>query len=148
MRRGLIGHRFLRDTWFHLLNQRAKPLCTSHKPGGGGADNDAYRQLEKLDFMTAAKMLFTKPPKEKKFGLDFHLVQLFFVCMPSLAVYLVAQYARYEIKRMEVEVELKKKKAEEEEKAKEMDSNNTKEGPASDLLEVKARLDELEVAVK
>ncbi|XP_077250231.1 uncharacterized protein LOC143889769 isoform X4 [Tasmannia lanceolata] len=102
MRRGLIGHRFLRDTWFHLLNQRAKPLCTSHKPGGGGADNDAYRQLEKLDFMTAAKMLFTKPPKEKKFGLDFHLVQLFFVCMPSLAVYLVAQYARYEIKRMEV----------------------------------------------
>ncbi|KAI8544222.1 hypothetical protein RHMOL_Rhmol08G0279100 [Rhododendron molle] len=33
--------------------------------------------------------------------IDFHLVQFFFACMPSLAVYLVAQYARYEMRRME-----------------------------------------------
>ncbi|KAF9594161.1 hypothetical protein IFM89_028818 [Coptis chinensis] len=37
--------------------------------------------------------------------------------MPSLAVYLVAQYARYEIKRMEAEAGVKKKQAEEVEKA-------------------------------
>lgn len=30
--------------------------------------NDAYRQLQNLDFMTAAKILFTSPSKEKKFG--------------------------------------------------------------------------------
>ncbi|KAK4590131.1 hypothetical protein RGQ29_020616 [Quercus rubra] len=54
--------------------------------------NEAYKQL---DFVTAAKnkMLFTGPPKKKLFGIDFHLVQLFFACMPSLAIYLVAQYA-------------------------------------------------------
>uniref|UniRef100_A0A7N2LN91 Uncharacterized protein n=1 Tax=Quercus lobata TaxID=97700 RepID=A0A7N2LN91_QUELO len=33
--------------------------------------------------------------------IDFHLVQLFFACMPSLAVYLVAQYARYDMRKME-----------------------------------------------
>ncbi|KAJ6961683.1 hypothetical protein NC652_000581 [Populus alba x Populus x berolinensis] len=53
--------------------------------------DDLYRQLDNLDFMKAAKILFTDPPKKKKFGLDFHLVQLFFTCLPSLAVYLVAQ---------------------------------------------------------
>ena len=31
-------------------------------------DYEAYRQLDKLDFMTAAKILFTTPPKKKKFG--------------------------------------------------------------------------------
>lgn len=30
--------------------------------------NEAYCQLDKLDFTTAAKILFTGPPKEKKFG--------------------------------------------------------------------------------
>lgn len=30
--------------------------------------NEAYKQLDKLDFMTAAKILFTGPPKKKKFG--------------------------------------------------------------------------------
>ncbi|KAJ8635085.1 hypothetical protein MRB53_009352 [Persea americana] len=112
--------------------------------------NDAYRQLQNLDFMTAAKILFTSPPKEKKFGFDFHLVQFFFACMPSLAVYLVAQYARYEIRRMEAEAELKKKQKEEEEKAKEMESSTMQEEGGSDpeLLKVKVRLDALEEAVK
>ncbi|CAA6672267.1 unnamed protein product [Spirodela intermedia] len=62
---------------------------------------EAYRKIHDLDFTTAARILFTAAPDKKKFGFDFHLVQLFFACMPSLAVYLVAQYARYEIRRME-----------------------------------------------
>ncbi|KAM2507871.1 hypothetical protein PS1_030219 [Malus domestica] len=62
--------------------------------------HEQYKQLEKLDFMTATKMLFTALPLKIKFGLDFHLVQLFFCCLPSLAVCLGAQYARYEITRM------------------------------------------------
>ncbi|KAF8393071.1 hypothetical protein HHK36_021312 [Tetracentron sinense] len=151
---------------------QSRPLCTnnnSNKAPASVRDIDAYRQLEKLDFMTAAKILFTTPPKKKQFGIDFHLVQLFFACMPSLAVYLVAQYARYEIRRMEAvmktfclcfddsvtktpyqEVELKKKQSEEE-KAKEMESNAADEtGGGSDLelLKVKVRLEALEEAVK
>ncbi|KAJ0075776.1 hypothetical protein Patl1_34706 [Pistacia atlantica] len=105
--------------------------------------------------MTAAKMLFTEPPKKKKFGIDFHLVQLFFACMPSLAVYLVAQYARYEMRRMEAELEQKKeqeekKKREEEEKAKELELKEAEEKAKSnpELLEVKTRLGKLEEAVK
>ncbi|KAA8541974.1 hypothetical protein F0562_023126 [Nyssa sinensis] len=100
--------------------------------------------------MTAAKILFTTPPKKKKFGIDFHLVQLFFVCMPSLAVYLVAQYARYEMRRMEAELE-QKKKAEEAAKAKEMELKATEEKEAKsdpELSEVRVRLDKLEEAVK
>ncbi|KAK6915647.1 hypothetical protein RJ641_020764 [Dillenia turbinata] len=108
---------------------------------------DAYRQLENLDFMTAAKILFTSPPK-KKFGLDFHLVQLFFVCMPSLAVYLVAQYARHEMRKMEKELE-EKKKAEDEAKAKEMELNVEEERDSDpELLQVKQRLDALEETLK
>ncbi|KAH9310660.1 hypothetical protein KI387_025695, partial [Taxus chinensis] len=61
---------------------------------------DAARE-DKLDFITASKILFSPPSKPKKFGFDFHLVQFFFACMPSLAVYLVAQYARYDIRKME-----------------------------------------------
>ncbi|KAF5793132.1 hypothetical protein HanXRQr2_Chr09g0414011 [Helianthus annuus] len=41
-----------------------------------------------------------------KLWLDFHLVQLFFVCLPSLDVYLVAQYARHEMKKMDAVSEL------------------------------------------
>lgn len=112
--------------------------------------DETYRQLDKLDFMTAAKILFTTPPKNKKFGIDFHLVQFFFACMPSLAVYLVAQYARYEMRRMEAEQEVKKK-AEEEAKAKE-DELNAAEGKESvtdpELLQVKVRLDKLEETLK
>ncbi|XP_075107619.1 uncharacterized protein LOC107787668 isoform X1 [Nicotiana tabacum] len=110
---------------------------------------DAYKQLENLDFMTAAKMLFTDPPKKKKFGFDFHLVQFFFACLPSLAVYLVAQYSRYEMRRMEAEAELKKK-AEEETKAKELELMAEEEKQVTDpqLSEVKARLDKLEETLK
>ncbi|GFQ06745.1 hypothetical protein PHJA_002818500 [Phtheirospermum japonicum] len=113
--------------------------------------NDQYKALNNLDFMTAAKILFSDSPKKKKFGLDFHLVQLFFVCLPSLAVYLVAQYARSEMRKMDAELE-KKKQAEFEAQAKEMELKAAEEKAAAasnpELLEVKERLNKLEVAVK
>ncbi|XP_042382202.1 uncharacterized protein LOC121974964 [Zingiber officinale] len=111
------------------------------------ARKEAYRQLDNLDFMTAAKILFTTPPKRKEFGFDFHLVQFFFACLPSLAVFLVAQYARYEIRRMEAELEEKKKK-EEEQKEKEIELGNNEEQPEEELSKVIARLDALEETVK
>nr|GEW99167.1 ribosomal protein L30/L7 family protein [Tanacetum cinerariifolium] len=106
--------------------------------------HDSYRDLDKLDFMTASKILFTTPPKQKKFGLDFHLVQLFFVCLPSLAVYLVAQYARHEMKKMDAQLE--KMKIEEAKKVKAAEEDVIKSNPQ--LLEVKERLDSLEKTVK
>ncbi|XP_062089955.1 uncharacterized protein LOC133796457 isoform X2 [Humulus lupulus] len=160
-----------RKDWFRSLNQFkltkiGKPFSsnpsttgsTSKGGGSGGGDktessltkyDESYRQLDNLNFMTAAKILFTDPPKKKKFGLDFHLVQLFFVLMPSLAVYLVAQYARYEIKRMEQELEVKKKK-EDEKKAKELELKaiEEKETGNPELWEVKTRLDKLEESLK
>lgn len=33
--------------------------------------NEAYKQLDNLDFMTASKILFTKPSNKKKFGYHF-----------------------------------------------------------------------------
>ncbi|KAF5178934.1 stress response NST1-like protein, partial [Thalictrum thalictroides] len=75
------------------IGQHTKFLCSSANNTNSSKalgeaksvrDFDAYKQLDKLDFMTAAKILFTTPPKKKKFGLDFHLVQLFFCCMPPL----------------------------------------------------------------
>uniref|UniRef100_A0A0R0J7N6 Uncharacterized protein n=1 Tax=Glycine max TaxID=3847 RepID=A0A0R0J7N6_SOYBN len=45
--------------------------------------DERHRQLENLDMVTAAKMLFSDPPKKRKFGFDFHLVQFFFACLPS-----------------------------------------------------------------
>ncbi|KAE8704531.1 deSI-like protein [Hibiscus syriacus] len=112
--------------------------------------NESYRQLDNLNFMTAAKILFTQPPKKKKFGIDFHLVQLFFACMPSLAVYLVAQYARYEVRKMEAELEEKKKQ--EEAKRMQEEEERDKEGGKivtdPELSEVKVRLGKLEEAIK
>lgn len=149
--------------WFRLRFAQTRSFCKNPNKTDDNGDkiesnvssyHDAYKQLEKLDFTTAAKILFTYPPKKKKFGIDFHLVQLFFVCMPSLAVYLVAQYARYEMRRMEAELEQKKavedkKKQEEEEKAKELELKEAEEKAKSnpELLEVKRRLGKLEEAV-
>ncbi|XWS20515.1 hypothetical protein CRYUN_Cryun31cG0108300 [Craigia yunnanensis] len=95
--------------------------------------NESYRQLEYLDFMTAAKILSTHPPNKKKFGIDFHLVQLFFACMLSLGA------------RGEKEARRKaKRKQEEEEKAKDVEQIATD----PELLEVKVRLGKLEEVVK
>lgn len=150
-------------SWMSTL-RKSRVFCTTTKNNSNPSNtknesnlvtyNDSYKQLDNLDFMTAAKILFADPPKKKEFGLDFHLVQFFFACLPSLAVYLVAQYARYEIRRMEAELEQKKKK-EEQEKAKEEELNPTEEKevesvpePNSELLEVKVRLEKLEEVVK
>ncbi|KAI3994149.1 hypothetical protein MKX01_012406 [Papaver californicum] len=139
------------------LVHATRPLCTKTYESKAIAvkpvrDDDVYRQLENLDFMTAAKMLFTGPPKKKEFGLDFHLIQFFFCCLPSLAVYMVAQYARSEIRRMEAEADVKKKKDEGEEKAKGLEANASKESEeaesAGGLLKVKDRLEALEEALK
>lgn len=106
------GRRWLRFVQFKLYpttslcNKSAQrsSFCTSAKNINNNKvviTDERYQQLKNLNMMTTLKMLFTDPPKKKKFGFDFHLVQFFFACMPSLAVYLVAQYARYEIRRME-----------------------------------------------
>ncbi|KAJ0795709.1 hypothetical protein HanPI659440_Chr04g0153601 [Helianthus annuus] len=121
-----------------------KPNQNGEKGDQSLTHRDSYRDLEKLDFMTAAKILFTTPPKQKKFGLDFHLVQLFFVCLPSLAVYLVAQYARHEMKKMDVELE--KRQVEEAKKMKETEGEALTSN--RQLLEVKQRLDNLENSIK
>jgi len=76
--------------------------------------------------------------------------------MPSLAVYLVAQYARYQMRRMEAEAEVKKKlaeeaeeKAREEEKAKEAELRSLEDKSSdSELSKVMVRLDALEEVVK
>ncbi|KAI3993688.1 hypothetical protein MKX01_002701 [Papaver californicum] len=139
------------------LVHATRPLCTKTYDSEAIAvkpvrDDDVYRQLENLDFMTAAKMLFTDPPKKKEFGLDFHLVQFFFCCLPSVAVCMVAQYARYEIRRMEAEADVEKKKDEGEEKAKGLEANASEESEeaesAGQLLKVKGRLEALEEALK
>ncbi|XP_050232254.1 uncharacterized protein LOC126680971 [Mercurialis annua] len=150
-----------RPTFLRLKLIRSQHFCTNTtKPTPNNSNkhkiessitryNETYRQLDNLDFMTATKILFNEPPKQKKFGLDFHLVQLFFVCLPSLAVYLVAQYARKEMKKMDAELEVMKKS--EEEKAKELEEKAIKEREAKahpELLEVKGRLDKLEEAIK
>lgn len=118
--------------------------------GPNGIRNlEAYRDLDKLDFMKAAKILFSDSPNKKKFGLDFHLVQLFFALMPSLAVYLVAQYARHDIKKMEAELE-EKRKAEEKEKAKEKEKlakEEKEQGSDQELVKVMERLEALEETV-
>ncbi|XP_074312719.1 uncharacterized protein LOC141648134 [Silene latifolia] len=144
-------------------NKTPQNIPTNSTNGGGGVNSskfsdkrdldrlDAYRDLDDLNFTKAAKILFSSSsPKKKKFGFDFHLVQLFFALMPSLAVYLVAKYSRYQMRKMEAELELKKK-AEEEKKAKEMEATAADEKEPetnSELLKVKERLEALEATIK
>ncbi|KAL9667113.1 hypothetical protein QQ045_001461 [Rhodiola kirilowii] len=147
-----------KECWLRLVSRRvliithSRALCTS-KPGMSEEEMDeaakrrqAYRQLENLDFMTATKIMLTVPPKRKKFGLDFHLWQLFVCCLPSLAVYLVAQYSRSEMRKMEAELE-KKRKAEEEANAIKLAEEKLR-GPEGQILEVKERLEKLENAIQ
>ncbi|KAI3966049.1 hypothetical protein MKW92_031598 [Papaver armeniacum] len=130
------------------LVHATRPLCTKAYDSKAIAvkpvrDDDAYRQLENLDFRTAAKMLFSDPPKKKEFGLDFHLIQFFFCCLPSVAVYMVAQYARYEIRRMEAMRENRKRKG-----WKQTPKESEEAASAGELLKVKDRLEALEEAFK
>ncbi|CAL2229274.1 unnamed protein product [Prunus armeniaca] len=167
----------------HTILQPRRPFCTkapntntntNYKHSSGNAEetslsryHDSLKQLDKLDFMKAAKIFFTGRPSKKKFGLDFHLVQLFFACMPSLAVYLVAQYARCEIRRMEACIYIscsfldcmplnwrrkrRKKKEEAIAKEKEIELNAAEEKEVEsnpELLEVRVRLHKLEETLK
>ncbi|KAL0463967.1 UNVERIFIED_CONTAM: hypothetical protein Slati_0284300 [Sesamum latifolium] len=172
MRVVLTGKRILNRVpfWDGFKLCRNRPFCSSthnSKPATSDSGNSSnnvssstpslstyseqYKALGNLDFMTATKILFSESPKKKKFGLDFHLVQLFFACLPSLAVYLVAQYARSEMRKMDAELE-RKKQADFEAQAKELELKAAEEKAAAasnpELLEVKERLDKLEVAVK
>ncbi|KAM7265882.1 hypothetical protein ACFE04_003565 [Oxalis oulophora] len=106
------------------------------------------KQLDNLNFITATKMLFDEPSKKKKFGLDFHLVQLFFACLPSLAVYLVAQYARSEMRKMDAQLEKKKKEEEAKENKIEQIAAAEKMAEKDQLVEVKNRIEKLEEVVK
>jgi len=50
-----------------------------------GNYDEAYKQLDKLDFSTAAKILFTDTPKKKKFGYCFACnFRLFLNCWLSV----------------------------------------------------------------
>ncbi|KAG6513976.1 hypothetical protein ZIOFF_024313 [Zingiber officinale] len=111
------------------------------------ARKEAYRQLDNLDFMTAAKILFTTPPKRKEFGFDFHLVQFFFACLPSLGISYSTPSGILGCPICS-ELEEKKKKEEEEQKEKEIELGNNEEQPEAELSKVIARLDALEETVK
>ncbi|KAL8502036.1 hypothetical protein ACS0TY_021243 [Phlomoides rotata] len=161
MRRILAGQRVWKRIQFPnrpfcSAARNSKPTTnngssSSSSPPSLSNYDEQYKALNNLNFWTAAEIVFNKTPKKKKFGLDFHLVQLFFVCLPSLAVYLVAQYARSEMKKMDAELE-RKKQTEFEAQAKQMELNAAEEkakvasNPA--LMEVKDRLDKLEQIIK
>lgn len=66
--------------WFRLRFAQTRSFCKNPNKTDDNGDkiesnvssyHDAYKQLDKLDFTTAAKILFTYPPKKKKFG--YHL---------------------------------------------------------------------------
>jgi len=58
-------------------------FCTSTKSSNNNGDNkntvvdERYRQLENLDMVTAAKILFTDPPKKRKFGYPLSFLYVF-----------------------------------------------------------------------
>ncbi|XP_061342499.1 uncharacterized protein LOC133288701 [Gastrolobium bilobum] len=145
--------KFLRTTSF-CSDAKSTSSNPAKKMNSDIIADERYRQLENLDMTTAAKILFSDPSKKKEFGFDFHLWQFFVACLPSLAVYLVAQYSRYRMRTMEVEVEQKRKQKEEEEakeKEKETELNPPEEKEAKSdpqLSEVKVRLEKLEETVK
>ncbi|EOA35709.1 hypothetical protein CARUB_v10020936mg [Capsella rubella] len=114
--------------------------------------DETYKKLDKLDFVTAAKILFTEPPKTNKFGFDWHVVQFIIVCLPSVAVYLVAQYARRKMKIMDAELGEKNRKEEEKKEKEEAEQKALQKEAATksqdELMEMKARLGKIEETIK
>ncbi|CAN7052662.1 hypothetical protein BRARA_G02049 [Brassica rapa] len=147
-----------------LKQYRIRRLCTKGENGGNKPEktessvvvvsryDETYKKLDKLDFVTAAKILFTEPPKKNKFGLDWHVVQFIIVCLPSLAVYLVAQYARRKMKIMDAELGEKKRKEEEKKEKEEAEKRALEEAEATKsqegLMEMKKRLGKIEETIK
>ncbi|XP_010417672.1 PREDICTED: protein MNN4 [Camelina sativa] len=114
--------------------------------------DETYKKLDKLDFVTAAKILFTEPPETNKFGFDWHVVQFIIVCLPSVAVYLVAQYARRKMKIMDAELGEKKRKEEEKKEKEEAEQKALAKEAATkshdELMEMKERLGKIEETIK
>ncbi|KAG2324523.1 hypothetical protein Bca4012_039037 [Brassica carinata] len=146
-----------------LKHYRIRRLCTKGENGGNKPEktessvvvsryDETYKKLDKLDFVTAAKILFTEPPKKNKFGLDWHVVQFIIVCLPSLAVYLVAQFARRKMKIMDAELGEKKRKEEEKKAREEAEKKALEEAEATksqeELMEMKMRLGKIEETIK
>ncbi|CAF2177649.1 unnamed protein product [Brassica napus] len=147
-----------------LKQYRIRRLCTKGENGGNKPEktessvvvvsryDETYKKLDKLDFVTAAKILFTEQPKKNKFGLDWHVVQFIIVCLPSLAVYLVAQYARRKMKIMDAELGEKKRKEEEKKEKEEAEKRALEEAEATKsqegLMEMKKRLGKIEETIK
>lgn len=92
--------------------------------------------------MKATDILFSEeqPKQKKKFGWDFHLWQAFVACLPSVAVYLTAQYARRDMRRMEAERE--KQIAEKSKIAEQNQEQEARKVPGFQILE--DRLDKME----
>ncbi|KAL0665514.1 hypothetical protein Bca4012_102352 [Brassica carinata] len=164
-----------RGSWVGLATRlrhyRIRRLCTKGENGGKKTESsvvaqhsetesnvvvsrydETYKKLDKLDFVTAAKILFTEPPKKNKFGLDWHVVQFIIVCLPSLAVYLVAQYARRKMKIMDAELGEKKRKEDEKKEKEEAEKKALEEAAATksqdELMEMKQRLGKIEETIK
>lgn len=87
-----------RESWFRALNRfktrsfSGKPTATgsSSTNNGNGSEkaessltkyDETYRQLDNLDFTAAAKILFTHPPKKRKFGYFKSLLIRFMFCI-------------------------------------------------------------------
>ncbi|KAI4322605.1 hypothetical protein L6164_022282 [Bauhinia variegata] len=141
-----------RVNWVRFSEQfnlvRARSFCSNSKKGkidtsksighSGNAESNVsihderYRQLENLDFMTAAKILFTDPPKKRNSCL------ISISCNFSLLAFLPWLYTWW-------------LRSGEEEEAKELELNPLEENVVKSdpqLLKVKERLDKLEEAVK
>ncbi|XP_008240838.1 PREDICTED: uncharacterized protein LOC103339340 isoform X1 [Prunus mume] len=170
----------IRDTLVRLpkrfkptILQPRRPFCskapntnttTSYNQSGGNAEEtslsryqDSLKQLDKLDFMKAAKILFTGPPSKRKFG----CVSGGSICslrnQKNGSAYTHTPHTLGFLsflsspKSPSQELEQKKKKEEEakaKEKEIELKAAEEKEASNPELLEVRVRLDKLEETLK
>jgi len=68
-----------------------------------------HQEHGEMTFEKATEILFTQPEEPKRFGWDFHMWQAIVACLPPLAIYLTAKYARQDLKKMEEAEEVKMK---------------------------------------
>ena len=76
-----------------FCNNNKNPTCLTKQPHGSRSssknddrgnsirDVEAYRDLDKLDFTKAAKILFSDTPRKKKFGYYFAFPTLIWVLL-------------------------------------------------------------------
>eukprot|EP00250_Pteridium_aquilinum_P033787 c6307_g1_i1 orf=438-1166(+) len=84
-------------------------ICLNKENTSSTSLSKSLASHQEMDFLKATDILFSEEEehKRKKFGWDFHLWQAFVACLPSVAVYFTAQYARGEMKKMDAEREQK-----------------------------------------